>query len=335
MNPKPLDPSRMTEAMETIVSGRAEDAAIEAFLLGLRAKGETAEEVTAAARVMRAHSLKLTKSYPDLVDTCGTGGDARHTFNVSTLAAITAAAAGVRIGKHGNRAVSSVCGSADLLEALGMPIDLTVPAIERLIDETGFGFFFAPKFHPATRFAMPARKRIRGKTIFNILGPLSNPAGAGIQLLGVYEERLVELLARALLQLGTRRALVVHGKDGLDEITLCDETLIAEVREGKIERRALSPEDCGLKRAALSDFTVSSKEECAETALQILKGGKGPKSDLVNLNAGAALYLAGKARSIKEGVEAAVKISASGAPFRKLEAIIGSAKKALAESLSK
>ncbi len=219
--------------MEKMVAGQLADAEIESFLTQLHSRGETAAEILTAAKVMRRHSVKLKKVFPDLLDTCGTGGDSRNTLNVSTIASIVACAASATVAKHGNRSVSSVCGSADLLEMLGMRIDLPPQAVEEMIETIGFGFFFAPRFHPATKYAMPARKRIQGKTIFNVLGPLTNPAGARFQLLGVYEDRLVPLVAQAVLGLGVKKALIVHGEDGMDEISLTGKTRIAEVKTEK------------------------------------------------------------------------------------------------------
>ncbi len=317
-----LTPSEMARAMETIVTGKCPDVEIETFLLLLREKGETATEIAAAAKVMRKHSIKLSKTFPDLLDTCGTGGDAQHTVNVSTLSAIVAASAGVQVGKHGNRSVSSVCGSADLLEMLGVKIDLPVASIENGIDQMGFGFFFAPQFHPATRFAMPARKKIQGKTLFNVLGPLSNPAGALHQLIGVYNEKLVRILAEALLELGAARALVVHGLDGLDEITTCDKTFVAEVTKGVVKTYTIAPEDFGLPRAVPSSLKCASKEACRDMALRVLGGENGPPKDIVSLNSGAALYLAGKVKSIKEGVGLAQEMMENGEALEKLEEIV-------------
>jgi anthranilate phosphoribosyltransferase len=316
-----LAAAEMAEAMELIVTGRADDGQIEEFLRALAKKGESASEIAAAARVMRHHALKLSKPYPDLLDTCGTGGDAKHTLNISTLSAIFVSAGGVQVGKHGNRSVSSQCGSADLLEMLGVKIDLPVTAIERSIETIGFGFFFAPLFHPATRYAMPARRQIREKTIFNVLGPLSNPGGALHQLIGVYSDKLVPVVARVLRELGAKRALVVHGKDGLDEITTCDDTLVSELDHGKIRDYVLSPEEFGLKRADPADLRCESKERCKEAALDIIAGRRGPQSDVVLLNAAAAFYVSGKVRSIAEGLEVAGEILESGSPREKLEEI--------------
>jgi len=319
---QPLSPEEMTSAMATIMSGAASDADIEAFLTALHEKGETVSEIAAAALAMRRNSLKLSKPYSDLLDTCGTGGDAKNTLNVSTLSAIIAASVGVRVAKHGNRSVSSTCGSADLLEMLGVVIDLPVSAIGDMIESTGFGFFFAPKFHPATRFAMPARKKIGGKTLFNILGPLSNPAGAAYQVIGVYEERLVEIIAQVLLKLGLERALVVYGMDGVDEISLSSDTKVAELKDGQIRSYVTGPEAFGLKRFPLSEFQCASKEECKQAALKVLKSDEGPKTDLVCLSAGAAIYTAGRAASIKKGFESAKEFVLSGRAYKKLEDII-------------
>lgn len=316
-----LTPLEITRVMEALMTGALRDSEIEEFLLLLREKGETPEEVAAAARVLRRHALKLSKRYETLLDTCGTGGDAKHTLNISTLSAITAASMGVKVGKHGNRSVSSQCGSADLLEALGVRIDLPVPAIEASIEENNFGFFFAPRFHEATRYAMPARKKIAGKTLFNLLGPLANPAGALTQLIGVYEERCVEMLAQTLLELGSQRALVVHGSDGLDEITTCDRTQIAELDRGKVKTYTVSPGDFGLKKVRLADIRCPEKRDCKVAAVNVLKGEKGAHTDIVALNTGAALYVAGKAASIKEGVCAAAEHLGSGDAYETLERI--------------
>lgn len=321
-----LTAPEMAEAMEAIVTGQVNDEEIERFLLALREKGETAGEISAAAKVMRRHSLKLSRSYSDLLDTCGTGGDAQHTLNISTLAALVACAAGVRVAKHGNRSVSSLCGSADILEALGVVIDLEPEKIERAVDQLGFGFFFAPKFHPATRLAMPARKKIKGKTIFNLLGPLCNPAGAGYQLLGVYEAPLVDRMAEVLRSLGCRRALVVHGAGGLDEMSIGGPTKVAEVEDEKIKKYSVSPEEMGLRPAGMSALVCASKEDCVRAARAILKGVPGPSADVVCLNAGAGLFVAGKTASIREGVAAAQAAIARGAAQKKLEALVAFSK---------
>ena len=317
-----LSAEEMSGAMEDIVSGRAGGGDIENFLLALREKGETVSEIVSAAKVMRSHALHLSKNYPELLDTCGTGGDNQRTFNVSTLSALVACACGVKVGKHGNRSVSSLCGSADLLEMLGIKIDLLPAQIEKSIEKTGFGFFFAPLFHPATKFAMTARKKISGKTIFNILGPLSNPAGAAHQLVGVYEEKLVSIFAEALLKLGSQRAMIVHGKEGLDEISISGETLAAEISGGRIKNYTIKPEELGFKLSPIASLRCDSKEKSHEEAVKILKGEKSSRSDIVCLNAAAALWVAEKASTLKQGVAIVREALESGAVLKKLEQII-------------
>ncbi len=317
-----LLPEEMTAAMELIVSGKAEDADIERFLVALREKGETVEEITAAARVMRSHAVKLDRKFVDLLDTCGTGGDAKGTVNISTLSSFIAASLGVKVAKHGNRSVSSVCGSADLLEMLGIKTELTPSEASASLNQNNFAFLFAPRFHPAVKFAMPARQRIKGKTLFNLLGPLSNPADASFQVLGVYEPRLVSLMARVLKELGAKRALVVHGSDGLDEITLTGATEIAEVSSRGIKSYVLSPEDFGLQKSPLSDFQCASKEKCLEAALRVIRNEtRGALKDVVCLNAGAALYIANRASTIAEGFKLAVMAIDQGIVSRWLDDI--------------
>lgn len=271
---------------------------------------------------MRAHAVKLSKNYPDLLDTCGTGGDNQKTFNVSTLSAIVACAAGAAVGKHGNRSVSSLCGSADLLEMMGVRLDAEPGEVEQSLAATGFGFFFAPYFHPATKSVMPARKNIRGKTIFNILGPLSNPANAKHQLVGVYEERLVGVLAEVLLQLGIQKAMVVFGREGLDEISLSGETAAAQISGGQIKMLTLRPEAFGFKQASIETLRCDSKEKNLEIAMKILNAEKSPRSDIVAFNAGAALFVADKASSIKEGIAMAQNVLQNGTALTRLEQIV-------------
>ncbi|HTL70602.1 MAG TPA: anthranilate phosphoribosyltransferase [Candidatus Eisenbacteria bacterium] len=318
-----LEAPEMAEVMESVAGGLCSDDEIERFLLLLREKGETVEEITAAARVMRGHAVKLSREYPDLLDTCGTGADSSGTLNVSTLASLTAAAAGVKVAKHGNRSISSVSGSADLLEALGVKIDLEPAAVEACIEKTGFGFFFAPRFHPAMRHAAAARKRIQGKTLFNLLGPLCNPAGARRQVLGVYSHKLVEKIGRVLVTLGAKRALVVHGlgPDGMDEISLCERTMTAEVANGTTNVHFVAPEDFGLRRAPADAVRVATKEQALSAALGVLNGLEGPHSDIVCLNAGAALYTAERAASFREGVRLSKETLGSGAAMKKLREI--------------
>ncbi len=319
---KGLSASEMKALMKRLMAGQMPDGDIERFLLDLRARGETAIEIASAAEVMRENSVKLPRTFPDLLDTCGTGGDGLQTLNVSTLAAIVAASAGARVAKHGNRSVSSVCGSADVLEKLGMKIDLGPQQVADCIEKTRFGFFFAPNFHPAVKAAMPARRRIQGKTLFNIIGPLSNPAGAAFQIVGVYEDRLVPLVARALAKLGTERAMVVHGKDGLDEISLSGETRIAELKNGEILEYTVVPEDFNMKREALENICCLTVEQNIETARRVLAGDNSAATKIVCLNAAAALYVAGKAGSVKEGVLAAMDVFESGRAQKTFNAII-------------
>ncbi len=326
-NQTSLSPEEMTGAMEFIVSGHATDADIERFLILFREKGETAVEITAGARVMRSHALKLSKNYVGLLDTCGTGGDGSHTLNVSTLSAFVACAAGVKVAKHGNRSVSSVSGSADLCELLGVPIDLPVHAIENAIENVGFAFLFAPTFHPAMRFAMAARKKIQGKTIFNILGPLSNPAQVDYQVVGVYDGKLVDIVAQALLELGVKAALVVHGADGLDEISISDKTSVVELKDGRLKKYEISPRDYGIQKASSNTLKCKSKEEYKQMALEVLKGGKGPAHDMVSLNAAAALYIAGKTNSIAEGFKTTKKLLKQDVVRKKLDEIISFSKR--------
>jgi anthranilate phosphoribosyltransferase len=309
--------------MDTIMRGDATPSQIAAFLVSLRMKGETVEEITGLAEKMREHAVNIFPHVSNLVDTCGTGGDASGTFNISTVSALVAAGAGVPIAKHGNRSVSSRCGSADLLEALGVKIDIEPKQVEACINQVGIGFIFAPNFHKAMHFAMPTRKEIGIRTVFNILGPLTNPARASAQVLGVFSAELVEIMAKVLLNLGTKQALVVHGMDGLDEISLSDKTKVAHLREGKIELYSLKPEDFGFTRLRREEILGGSAAENAEIALEILKNEeKGGKRQIVLLNAAAAIYVGGKASDLKQGLKLASHAIDSGAAATKLEELI-------------
>lgn len=316
-----LSEAEMAECMKEIMEGRATDAQIGAFLTALRIKGETVEEITAAARIMREKATKINAP-EGVIDTCGTGGDMSHTFNISTATAIVVAAAGVPIAKHGNRSVSSRSGSADVLEALGVKIDLPPDKVEKCLFETGFGFLFAPLFHPAMKYAIGPRREIGIRTIFNILGPLTNPAGAKRQILGVFADRLTEPLAAVLGNLGAEDVMVVHGEDGLDEITVSDGTRVSRFRHGKVETFYLSPEDFGLKRSPVSDLVGGDKDENAKILLEILKGERGPKRDIVLINSAAALTVAGKTEDLKEGVMIAAEAIDSGKAMSKLKEVI-------------
>jgi anthranilate phosphoribosyltransferase len=312
-------------AMEEIFSGRAEEDSIVALLAALRAKGETVEELVGFARAMRRHATPIFSdaTRPDelLVDTCGTGGDTSGTFNISTAAAFVAAGAGVRVAKHGNRSISSKCGSADVLEALGISLDVPPERIGAAIREIGIGFLFAPAMHTAMRHAMPARRRL-GRTAFNLLGPLTNPAGARAQVVGVFSDKVVEKVALVLAELGVERAFIVHGSGGLDEISLAGETSVAEVRGGIVRLYEVTPEDFGLERAPLSAISGGDAAYNADVIRAILAGETGPRRDIVIANAAAALVAAGRAADFLEGAQLAAQSIDSGAAAKKLEALI-------------
>ncbi|HYF26648.1 MAG TPA: anthranilate phosphoribosyltransferase [Baekduia sp.] len=304
-----------------IMAGDASETQIAAFLIALRTKGETAEEITGLARTMRDFATPVRSSRQDLLDTAGTGGG-RPTFNVSTTAALIAAGAGCAVAKHGNRSATSLSGSADLLEALGARLDLDPEAVGRCIDEAGFGFMFAPAHHAATRFVVPVRRDLAVRTIFNFLGPLTNPAGARRQLVGVSDLAYVEVLAAALARLGVDRALVVSSEDGLDEMSTSGPTHVVEVDGGELRRFVVRPQDAGLPEASQDAVRGGSPQDNAAITRAILEGEPGPRADLALLNAGAAIYAAGRADSIADGVAAAREAVASGAAGRALEAYV-------------
>ncbi len=318
-------------AMEQILTGCASDAQIAALLTALRMKGETVDELVGFATAMRRHAAPIFSGHARLadealVDTCGTGGDASGTFNVSTATAFVVAGAGVHVAKHGNRSISSRCGSADVLEQLGVRIDLSPERIAQAIEQIGIGFLFAPAVHAATRHAMPARRELRMRTVFNLLGPLTNPAGATVQVVGVYDARFTELIALSLGELGVRRAIVVHGADGLDEISIAGETYVSELREGAVRNYALVPEEFGLRRAPLEAIRGGDAKHNAEIIHKILGRGllyreHGPQRDIVLANASAALVAAGRAADFREGVRVAMESIDSGAARDKLEAL--------------
>lgn len=314
-----LSSSQMQAVMEEIMTGKAPTSEIVSFLTALNHRGETVDEITAAVKVMRRHATKVQVNRDVILDTCGTGGDKKGTFNVSTAVAFVACGCGVCVAKHGNRAVSSSCGSADILEVLGININMNKEQIELCLNEVGIGFLFAPNFHPAMKYAMPARKQMAAKTIFNILGPLTNPAGATHQLVGVYERKWTEILARVLGNLGTEHALVVHGEDGLDEVSISTKTFISEAHKGKILNYQISPEDLGLEKAEPKDLAGGTAMENARIIMEILKGKPGPKRDIVILNAAVALYTADKAKEIKEGIRLASESIDSGNALIKLD----------------
>jgi anthranilate phosphoribosyltransferase len=292
-------------AMMQVMSGQATPAQIAGFLIALRMKGETVEEITGCARAMRAHVTPALPQHETLVDTAGTGGDGAHTFNISTSAALVAAAAGAFVAKHGNRAVSSRSGSADVLEALGVRIDLTPEDVAACIDEVGFGFMFAQAHHPAMRHAGPVRRELGVRTVFNLLGPLTNPAGARRQVVGVYARDLVEPIAQALAALGCEHALVAHGAGGLDELTPTGENLVAEVRGGEVTISTVDPREFGAGPGVPADLGGGDAADNAAIVRTVFDGETGPRRDAVILNAGAALYVAGVSDSLEQGVYAA------------------------------
>ena len=307
------------QVMNEIMSGEATPAQFGAFVTALRLKGETVDEIAGMAQVMREHSLHVEVD-GNLVDTCGTGGDGSGTFNISTAAAFVATGAGAKVAKHGNRAMSGSSGSADVLEALGAKIDLSPESVTRCINETGFGFMFAQGFHPSMRFAAGPRREIGIRTVFNILGPLTNPAGAGAQVIGVAEASMASKMAQVLGRLGSRRAFVVHGNDGLDEISIAGSTRIWELEDGEVIGYEIEPEDAGVSTASLSEIQASDPEESARILRAVLEGESGAARDIVVLNASAALLAGGLVDSLKEGVQAAAASVDSGKALQSLEA---------------
>jgi len=316
-----LSEDEAREAMNHIMDGGATPSQIGGFLVGLRMKGAKVEEITGFARAMRSGARKVDiEGYA--VDTCGTGGDGGRTFNISTAVAFVATAGGVKVAKHGNRAVSGRSGSADVLEALGAKIDLEPKAARRCIEKVGFTFLFAPLYHTAMKNVAGPRSELGIRTVFNILGPLTNPASVQGQVLGVYEESLTELLARVLLELGAKRAMVVHGCDGLDEITITGETLVSEVKGGTIRNYTIDPRDYGIPFAMVEEIAGKDSRYNAKIILDVLQGKKGPQREVVVLNSAAALYVGEVAEDLKEGVRMARKLIDSGAAYEKLKEFI-------------
>ena len=313
----------MLSLMRQIMSGEVSAAQIAGILVGLRVKKETIGEISAAAFVMREFATKVPVTQREhLVDTCGTGGDAAHTFNISTASALVAAAAGARVAKHGGRSVSSTCGSADVLEALGVNLGLTPQQVGHSIDQIGIGFMFAPNFHGAMKHAAPVRRELGVRTLFNVLGPLTNPADANNQVMGVFHPDLVGIQARVLQRLGSRHVLVVHGTDGLDEITISGTSLIAELKDGEVREYTVTPGEFGLQSVPLDSIRVSNADEAKNMLLSVLENQAGAARDIVLLNAGAAIYVAGLAASLADGVKKANEVIASGAAKNKLVQLI-------------
>ena len=308
--------------MNEVMDGEATPAQIGGLLVALRLKGETADEIAGCAEAMRAHVLAVRPARDDLVDTAGTGGDGASTINISTAAALVAAAAGAGVAKHGNRAVSSASGSADVLEALGFRLELPPARIERSIDELGFGFLFAPTHHPAMRHAAPVRRELAARTIFNVLGPLTNPAGARAQVVGVYAPALVPTIAQVLAQLGARRAFVVHGAGGIDELSPAGPNLVCEVADGEVRQREIDPLELGVPRCDPGELRGGSPEENAAAILAVFAGENGGRRSAVLLNAAGAIAAAGHANDLREGLGLAVEALDSGAAAARLEELI-------------
>ena len=313
----------MLSLMRQIMQGNVSPILISAIITGLRVKQETIGEITAAAKVMRefATPVKIADS-KHLIDTCGTGGDTAHTFNISTAAAFVSAAAGVHVAKHGGRSVSSKSGSADVLEALGVNLNQTPEQAAESIGKIGVGFMFAPNYHSAMKYAAPVRRELGIKTIFNILGPLTNPAGAKNQVLGVFDARLVSKLAHVLQQLGSEHVMIVNGIDGLDEITISGETRVGELKQGQVTEYTVKPEDFGLQSAPIASIQVSDSDQAKAMLVSVLENKKGPARDIVLLNAGAAVYVSGISDSLEQGIQAAQRAIESGAALQKLHELI-------------
>jgi anthranilate phosphoribosyltransferase len=333
---KLLDGTQLARAearavMDEIMRGEATPAQIGGFLVALRSKGETADEITGCAEAMRSHVLVVRPDRDDLVDTAGTGGDGAHTINISTAAALVAAAAGAGVAKHGNRAVSSACGSADVLEALGFTLEQEPQRIARSIDELGFGFLFAPSHHPAMRHAAAVRSELATRTVFNVLGPLTNPAGARAQVVGVYSPDLVRTIADVLARLGARRAYVVHGAGGIDELSPVGQNLLAEIVDGEVLERRLDPEsELGIPRCSVDELRGGSPAENAEAIREVFAGADGGRRNAILLNAAGAIAAGGHAADLREGLEVARRTIDSGAAAERLELLIAFSRETVA-----
>jgi anthranilate phosphoribosyltransferase len=317
-----LSEKEAEEVMVEIMDGAATPVQIAAYLMGLRIKGETVEEIVGSVKAMRAKAASIRVADSLVVDTCGTGGDAAGTFNISTTAAFVAAGGGLTVAKHGSRAISSRCGSADVLAALGVRIELPPQRIEECVNDIGIGFLFAPTFHGAMKHCASARQEMGVRTLLNIMGPMCNPARASFQVLGVYDQRLTELMAKVLVGLGTRHCFIVHGMDGLDELTLTDRTWVAEGKSGHVSSYFVEPKDFGLERVHPRELAGGSPQDNARITREILRGRKGPTRDIVCLNAAPVFVACGKAKTLQEGVVLAGKVIESGAALEKLERLI-------------
>ena len=326
LNKQDLAADEMREVMRLIMSGKASDAQIGGFLIALRCKGETIDEIAAAAEVMRELASKVAVTGEHVIDTCGTGGDGANTFNISTTCAFVVAAAGGQVAKHGNRSVSSSCGSADVLEAAGVNLDLSAEQVAQCVNDIGVGFLFAPKHHGAMKHTINVRKEMGVRTLFNLLGPLSNPADAPNQLIGVFAHEWLEPLAQVLKKLGSRHVLVVHADDGLDEISIASATTIAELKDGAVSTYTITPEQFGFKRAGLSDLAVDGAASSLMMVKSVLDNKDGAARDIVLLNAGAAIYAANITDTLAAGIEKARQVIADGAARAKFDALIAHSK---------
>ncbi|MGB2601155.1 MAG: anthranilate phosphoribosyltransferase [Candidatus Omnitrophota bacterium] len=318
---KDLSEKEMRSVFGDIMSGKVTPAQIGSFITALRMKGETVEEITGAAKVMREKALKV-KVTGTVLDTCGTGGSGKHTFNISTTVAFVLAGCGVKVAKHGNRSASSKCGSADVLEKLGVKLNVSAKVTEKCMNKINIGFLFAPLYHGAMKYAITPRREIGIRTIFNILGPLSNPASANCQVLGVYDEKLTDTLIRVLKKLGAKRAFVVHGKDGLDEVTITGKTKVSELRSGKTKSYYVSPATFGFKRVSLTSIKGGTARDNAKMVKDVLSGKKGARRNIVLMNSSVALMAAGKVKSFKEGVRLAAESIDSGKAMESLKKLI-------------
>lgn len=318
-----LSHDEMLDVMRQVMGGELTQAQIAGFLIAMRIKGETVDEIAAAAEVMRELATHVeVQDHAHLIDTCGTGGDGIQTFNVSTASAFVAAAAGAKVAKHGGRSVSSACGSADVLEALGVNVNLTPAQVARCVNEIGIGFMFAPNHHSAMRHAAPVRRELGVRTLFNLLGPLTNPAGAKRQIMGVFHRDLTGILAQVLQRLGSEHVMVVHGADGMDEISFSGDTYVAELKDGKLNEYVLNPEQFGLALHDLKTIQVRDVHLASEMLRSVLAGEKNPARDIVLLNAGAAIYVSGLADTMQHGIDRAGQILDSGAASAKLEQLV-------------
>ena len=323
LDKRDLSHEDMLELMHNIMGGQLTTAQIAAVLVALRVKGETVSEIAAAAKVMRELSTKVqVKNSSHLIDTCGTGGDGAQTFNISTASAIVAAAAGAHVAKHGGRSVSSTCGSADVLEKLGVNVNQTPEKVAHCVDNIGVGFMFAPNHHSAMKHAAPVRRELGVRTLFNVLGPLTNPAGASNQVIGVFQKELTVKLAQVLKQLGSSHVMVVHGADGMDEISISGPTFVAELKDGSVREYTVKPQDFGLQAAPLNNIQVSNADEAKAMLESVMNNQPGAARDIVLLNAGAAIYVSGIAATLAEGVTRASAEIASGAAKQKLEQLV-------------